>query len=326
MLRKCVMLICVLVLGSSAASNAHPRDSRSAVYIDGLPCSSFCLSYLAWSRGILSTPMRRRPFAMVLRRTGIRGEGLKAAARARVAKARSVAPNSNQVPRAKVEALPPGYAAAKPAAPNSNQVLQAKIADLQPAADAAADSDKTATSIGDPHPRAISAAGSNARTIKQQVTAAMQGTATVVPAAEGKANNTDGSDHPEAVLPADAHEAATASPNDTELRIVLVMARPEIRSVSDLARKTIAIDDAQSASNGNVRAAIVAAGAAEVQLSGGKTKALDRLIGGAVPAAVLALVSPEAALRFPDIEGFKIFQVLLLPRSLKAAADTPQTK
>jgi hypothetical protein len=322
MLRKCVMLICVLVLGSSAASNAQPRDSRGTAYVDGLPCSSLCLSYLAWSRGILSTPMRRRPFALVLRRTGIGGEASKAAARARVAKARPVAPNSNLVPRAKVAALPPDYAAAKPAAPNSNQVAQAKIADLQPGADAAADSDKTATSIGDPHPKPISAAGSNARTIKEQVTAAMQGTATAVPAAEGRAINTDGSDHPEAVLAADA----TASPNDIELRIVLVMARPEIRSVSDLASKTIAIDDAQSASNGNVRAAIVAAGAAEVQLSGGKTKALDRLISGAVPAAVSALVSPGAALRFPDVEGFKIFQVLLLPRSLKAAADTAQTK
>jgi hypothetical protein len=38
------------------------------------------------------------------------------------------------------------------------------------------------------------------------------------------------------------------------------------------------------------------------------------------------VVSPDAALRFPDIEGFKIFQVLLLPRSLKAVADTPKAK
>ena len=96
------------------------------------------------------------------------------------------------------------------------------------------------------------------------------------------------------------------------------MARPEIKSVSDLANKNVAIDDRQSASNSSVRTAIAAAGAADVQLSGGQTKAIDRVIGGEVPAAVLALVSPEAAEWFPDIKGFKIFRIPLSPRSLKA--------
>ena len=45
-----------------------------------------------------------------------------------------------------------------------------------------------------------------------------------------------------------------------------------------------------------------------------------------VTAAVLALVSPEAAQGFPEIEGFTIFRILLSPRSLKAAADTPEAK
>ena len=273
-----------------------------------------------------STHRQGRPLAMVTRGKRIRGAGSKVAARARVAKAKPVAANSNQAPRANVAALPRGHAAAKPAAQESTQVPQAEIADLRPAAGAAVDSDKTATNIADPHPKAVPAAGPNAETIREQVAAALQVTAAAVPAPEQKASNADGSDHPEAALPADAHKAAAALPNDTELLIVLVMARPEIRSVSDLASKTIAIDDAQSTSNGDVRAAIVAAAAAEVHLSGGETKALDRLISGAVPAAVLAVVSPEAALRFPDIEGLKIFQVLLLSRSLKAAADTPKAK
>jgi hypothetical protein len=363
MLRKSVMLTCVLVLGFAAASEAGPLDSPGMVYIDGLPCNRLCLSYMRWSHELSSRPARRLPQAVAQRGAGIREERSKLAAQARVAKAKPAAPNSNQVPRTKLAGLrPAGHAAAKPIAPRSNQVSQAKIAgsqpadndaaaqaaeakpvapksneapqakvaDLQPAANAAADSHNTATNIADPHPDAVSAAGSDARTIREQVTAATaaakQVTATAVEAPEQKVNNSDGSDHPETVLPADAHEAAAASPNDTDLRVVLVMARPEIRSVTDLASKIIAIDDAQSASNGNVRAAIVAAGAAEVQLSDGQTKAIDRLIRGAVPAAVLALVSPEAALRFPDFEGFKIFQVLLLPRSLKAAADTPEAK
>ena len=96
------------------------------------------------------------------------------------------------------------------------------------------------------------------------------------------------------------------------------MARAEIKSISELANKTVAIDGKQIGSNNNVRTAIVAAGAAEVQLSDSQTKAVDRLISGEVPAAVLTLVSPEAAEWFPDIAGFKIFRVPLSPRSLKA--------
>jgi hypothetical protein len=78
------------------------------------------------------------------------------------------------------------------------------------------------------------------------------------------------------------------------------------------------IDDKYSGSNGNVRTAIVAAGAPEVQLTEGQTTAINRLVNGEVPAAVLALVSADAAEGFPEIAGFKIFHIPLSPRSLKA--------
>jgi TRAP-type uncharacterized transport system substrate-binding protein len=84
--------------------------------------------------------------------------------------------------------------------------------------------------------------------------------------------------------------------------------------VSDLAGRNVAIEDRRSASNASIRTAIAAAGAAEVQLNEGQIKALDRVIGGEVPAAVLALVSPEAAEWFPEIPGFRIFRVPLAPR------------
>jgi TRAP-type uncharacterized transport system substrate-binding protein len=96
------------------------------------------------------------------------------------------------------------------------------------------------------------------------------------------------------------------------------MTRPDIKSVSDLTGRNIAIDERYSASNGSVRTAIVAAGAPEVQLSEGQTTAIDRLVKGEVPAAVLALVSADAAEAFPEIAGFRIFHVPLSPRSLKA--------
>jgi hypothetical protein len=143
--------------------------------------------------------------------------------------------------------------------------------------------------------------------------------ATAVPAPEQKTNNTDRSSHSDTALPGDAEKTAVVSPNNTELLVAILIAHPEIKSVADLTGKIIAIDDRQSASVSSVRTAIVAAGAAEVQLSEGQTKAIDRVISGETPAAVLTLVSPEAAERFPEIPGFKIFRIPLSPRSLKGS-------
>ena len=181
---------------------------------------------------------------------------------------------------------------------------------------AAADSDTTRAGIADSHPRGGAAANSNTRTIQEQVAAstavAEQATAAKpVPAPEQKANNTDRSGHAETVLRGDAEKTAAASPNNTDHLVALLIARPEIKSVSDLTSKMVAIDDRHSASNDRVRTAIAAAGATEVQLSGGQTKAINRLISGEVPAAVLALVSAEAAEGFPEVAGFKIFRIPL---------------
>src|SRR6266404_5209591 len=198
----------------------------------------------------------------------------------------------------------------------------------QPASNAAADADTTRAGIADSHPRGGAVANSNTRTIQEQVAAStavaeQMTAATPVPAPEQKANNTDRSGHAETVLRGDAEKTAAASPNNTDHLVALLIARPEIKSVSDLGSKIIAIDDRHSASNDSVRTAIAAAGATEVQLSDGQTKAINRLISGEVPAAVLALVSAEAAEGFPEIAGFKIFRIPLSPRSSKARRDTP---
>jgi hypothetical protein len=62
----------------------------------------------------------------------------------------------------------------------------------------------------------------------------------------------------------------------------------------------------------------VAAGAPQVQLSEGQGAAMNRLSNGEVPAAVVALVTPDAADKFPAFAGYRIFQVPLSPDSLKA--------
>jgi TRAP-type uncharacterized transport system substrate-binding protein len=191
-----------------------------------------------------------------------------------------------------------------PLSPRSSQ------ARLETAGKAAAASDTARARIPDSRPAGGAAANSNSRTTLEQVAAATalaeHVTATAaVPTPEQQANKS-------------AEKTAPASANNTDLLVALLMARPEIKSVSDLASKNVAIDVRQSASMGSVRTAIAAAGATEVQLSEGQTKAIDRLISAEVPAAVLALVSPEAAEWFPDIKGFKIFRVPLSPRSVKA--------
>ena len=113
----------------------------------------------------------------------------------------------------------------------------------------------------------------------------------------------------------DADTTASVSPANLDNLVALVLARPEINSLSDLNNKNIAIGEKQSAASGSVSAALMAAGAAEVQFSEGQAGAIDRLISGEVPAAVLALASPEAAEWFPDIAGFRIFRVPLSQRA-----------
>jgi tRNA(Met) C34 N-acetyltransferase TmcA len=168
----------------------------------------------------------------------------------------------------------------------------ARIADLR-AARAAIDT-RTAPAASPPivaAPADANAASSDPRTTQQQVMAAMT-------AAELSTTF-----------------KAASEPNqkttDADRLVAIVMARSDIKSVSDLAGKNVATDGRQL--NGNVRTAIAAAGAIAVQLSENQTKALNRLIGGEVPAAVLTLVSTEAAETFPEIEGYRIFRIPLSP-------------
>jgi hypothetical protein len=105
---------------------------------------------------------------------------------------------------------------------------------------------------------------------------------------------------------------AGAAPIENSL-VALVVTRPEIKSVQELAGKEVAIDKRYSDAEGNVRTAMAAAGASEVRLNDTETLAIERLAGGQVPAAVLTLVSPDAAKAFPQLVGFSVFQVPLSP-------------
>ena len=99
--------------------------------------------------------------------------------------------------------------------------------------------------------------------------------------------------------------------------VAVLLVRPEIPSLFDLTAKTVAIDDRYLVSISDIGIAMVESEGPVVQLSAGRTAAIDRLINGEVPAAVLALVSADAAEAFPDIKGFKVFRIPLLSRYLK---------
>ena len=187
----------------------------------------------------------------------------------------------------------------------------------------AGNADTPTATVAEPSKKAEGASGPAVRTIRDQVAAATAlaerlSSATAAPAPELKSDNGDLSNRSDPVRPRDTETTGSASSTASGPLVALLMARPEINSVSDLANKEIAIEDNQSASNGNLRTAIAAAGAVEVQLSDGHTKAIDRLLSGEVPAAVLTLVSPDAAAVFPDIAGFKTFRIPLSATSDKA--------
>jgi hypothetical protein len=147
-----------------------------------------------------------------------------------------------------------------------------------------------------------------ATALAERVTAA-----SAPPAAQKEASNAEASGRIEALPPSDTEPTASVPTNSTDDLVALMMARPEIKSVSDLTGKEVAIECQQSETGTSIRTAIAAAGAVEVQLNQGHTKAIDRLIAGEVPAAILTLVSPEAAEWFPDITGYRIFRIPLSP-------------
>ena len=84
--------------------------------------------------------------------------------------------------------------------------------------------------------------------------------------------------------------------------VAVLVAGSDVKSVSDLAGKTIAIDDKYSESSiSRVRTAMAAAGALDVQLSKGQTTAINRLVAKEVAAAIVGLVSVSAADSFPEL-------------------------
>ena len=118
-------------------------------------------------------------------------------------------------------------------------------------------------------------------------------------------------------MTAAALAASSDNAKPTEPLVAVVMARPEVKSVANLAGKTVAMDERYAPFSVDVWTALVVAGTESVELSAEHTAAVDRLTNGEATAALLTLVFPDAADAFPEIAGFKIFRVPLLPSASK---------
>jgi hypothetical protein len=216
---------------------------------------------------------------------------------------------------ASIDASRPAEAAKSEVKPDVKSEVRSEVT-LPPPATLEIAATPAASEIAPLPATAAAAPASAPRTIQQQVVEAT-GMVDLVTAIGMGREAVNKSDNPgtRAGEPNDTGETASGSADSSDNLVALVLARSEITSLSDLNNKNIAIEEKQSAASGSVSAALMAAGAAEVQFSEAKAGAIELLIKGEVPAAVLTLASREAAEGFPDIEGFRVFRV---PLSLKA--------
>jgi len=312
------LLTLILLLGGSGTLQAESLDSPDVVYIDGQPCSRACQSYMNWSYRALSARRHEERATSVAVPAEVEIERIGPVARPRVA--RQAATASRTAPHA-------GKAASNGKAPGTKASNSKKIASSNSAPPAPVKETPAATVAVTPE-----------KAVEETVAAIQKPepaqTAVVAPPQPAEAPTSNA--NPEVALPPPATldiaaapaapapvtasnkikeigKTAAASADDPDNMVALVLTRPEINSLSDLNNKSIAITDKQSASSGRVSAALMAAGAAEVQFSEVKSSAIDRLISGEVPAAVV-LASREIANLFPEVEGFRTFRVPLKTR------------
>lgn len=287
MFRFCALLTCLLFIASAGSSQAAPLDSPGTVYIDGLPCNRACQSYMAWSRQVLrslDSPQGRSQFAQPSSKTKTQ----------RASKTRR--PGSAAPTRIAKKVAP------RPTEPASSNRDEAK-------ANFANKADMTS-------PSSSSEVGTPPGNLATAPATEDIATSSTIPDQD---KQPDG-DPPSvaATPPAESETSALAPPSNADhaddQMIAILLVRPDIKSVADLANKIIAIDASRSDSVASVKSAIAEAGGSDVQISEDQSLALVRVMDGEVPAAVVALVSPEAAGAWDA--GVKGFNILRVPLSI----------
>jgi hypothetical protein len=295
MLKPVSLLTCIIVISSIGTSRAAPPDSPGTVYIDGTPCNLACQSYLAWSRRMLE--QQANPSSIAFSAPSRRAQRLSKVKTQRTARILQSAPSS---------AVPIRIAKGS---------AQKRVGSPPPRTAATEETKPAPETITDPAPTSKSALSSVELATPGQVSTGdleqNPTTASTRQAPEQTADDDTKESRPqESRSPPDAETAALAS-NNAERLVAILLVRSEIRSVSDLANKIIAIDASRSASIPSVRKAIVAAGGTEIRMSEGKALAIERVMDGEVQAAVVTLAGPEEAAAWTEIPGFRILRITI---------------
>ncbi len=277
MSRKWALLTLILLFGPGTALRAEPLDSPDVVYIDGQPCSRACQSYMDWSYRALSARRHEQREIGVAGPTEVEFERVEPVTRPRVA--RHAAPMSRTGKAANTKASNGRKIAGSNSTPKAMPPVAVAVT---------------------PEKSAVGTVAAIQKPESARRQEPVQAAAIAAPPAPAMAS----------IKPSKIEKTASASPDDQDNLIALVLARPEINSLSDLNNKNVAITEKQSASSGRVSAALMAAGAAEVRFSEVKGSAIDRLMDGEVPAAVV-LAPREVANLFPEVAGLRTFRVPL---------------
>ncbi|HVR57296.1 MAG TPA: hypothetical protein VMT72_10775 [Pseudolabrys sp.] len=311
MFRLYALLACFFLAISVEPSRAAPQDSPGTIYIDGVACNLACQSYLAWSRQQLT------------------GQAAPAAPRtARPSRVAKPVPKPKLQRVAKLPEPRPSIVAPSPAATENtparteNAIAPARVEPTPAVAGGPPASRDEAKVSSDDKPAAVAAPDSNTpvagKEPDQMTTGTTQDTAPMPePAAK---TNAEPSNPPPHDPPANTETAALAPQDGAGEMIAIVLVRPDIKSASDLANKIVAVDEAPAEySIAEVRNAMVAAGATEVQLIENKTAALVRVIDGEVQAAVVSVMSSKAAgVWSAGLSGFNVLWIKLPPHSEKS--------
>lgn len=281
MSKKWTLLTLIASLAAPGALHAGPLDSSDIVYIDGQPCNSACQSYMGWS------------------------------ARAQAARVRGNYPTRVAASDAECEPPAPVRPMRMTRRPAPAAYMMSRSSMVMPKARAAAATNDGSSRVAAAPPPAAMSAPAVARpsiTVEsiRAAAAAMAPPAMEAPAAARPTITVESIRAAMAAAPASASVSAPAQDN----LVALVLAPQEINSLSDLNNKRIAIAAKQSALSGRVSAALMAAGAAEVQFSEASGSAIDRLTNGEAPAAVV-LASREIAALFPEMAGYRTFRIPL---------------
>lgn len=308
------LLGCILFVASAETSRAAPPDSPGTVYIDGVPCNLACQSYMAWSRRVRSQQAAPAVSPSAPLRT------VQPAAKTRTQ--RTATKTRANMPSKAAPARVAKNVASKPieaAAAVTNPQLKSEEEKPAPEQDKTASTDKKemtaspekADAPAVPNPASGLEAGNAPDQVKPRPAEDSALTATAPPPPEKEVTGNTGSDPSVTNPPATADSTALALAK-TDERIAIVVVNADIKSISDLAYKVIAINEVPSSySAADIKSAIVAAGAADVLLSENQTMALTRLIEGDVQAAIATVVSPAGADAWSSFPGFNVLRVPL---------------